>query len=234
MNKKQKPLVLFDIDGTLLKDKYSPPPATDRFALAIREVFGVHTAFKKSLYNGTIQRYILWDMARRKGVTRDVFEKHYKRLQEAEHAFFLEAVKKIPKPYVIIESAVQFLKFLHNRNVAHTGVITGNSEIVSWWKVEYAGIKPDIEFGLFGNEADSREELAQHVFTKAQTRFKRDFQPTDIVLIGDTIHDIRAGHAIGARTIAVTYGGHGRLRLTKEKPDLIVDSLLESSVRDFF
>ena len=44
-------------------------------------------------------------------------------------------------------------------------------------------------------------------------------------MVGDTVHDIRAGKAAGMRTCAVTYGIGSAAELSKESPDLTVDSL---------
>jgi phosphoglycolate phosphatase-like HAD superfamily hydrolase len=50
----------------------------------------------------------------------------------------------------------------------------------------------------------------------------------------DTVHDIRAGKAIGATTIAVTTGLHvAKKVLAEEQPDL-VDTLLDGDILTLF
>ena len=73
------------------------------------------------------------------------------------------------------------------------------------------------------------------VFEKAKRELHITFTATDIILIGDTVHDIRCGKAIGATTIAVTTGMHGDPKvLEAEKPDLLVTSLADPRVSSLF
>ena len=52
-----------------------------------------------------------------------------------------------------------------------------------------------------------------------------------MVIIGDTVHDIRCGKHIGATTIGVTTGlTNGYEDLVKEEADLVVDSLMDERV----
>jgi phosphoglycolate phosphatase len=46
-------------------------------------------------------------------------------------------------------------------------------------------------------------------------------------MVGDTVHDLRAGRAAGMRTCAVTYGFGERDDLVAERPNLLLDTLVE-------
>jgi phosphoglycolate phosphatase len=46
-------------------------------------------------------------------------------------------------------------------------------------------------------------------------------------MVGDTVHDLRAGRAAGMRTCAVTYGIGDPGDLAAERPDLLLDTLAE-------
>jgi phosphoglycolate phosphatase-like HAD superfamily hydrolase len=50
---------------------------------------------------------------------------------------------------------------------------------------------------------------------------------SEVLVVGDTEMDIIAGSRAGARTVAVTTGVTPRERLVLEKPDYIIDDLLE-------
>ncbi len=47
------------------------------------------------------------------------------------------------------------------------------------------------------------------------------------MLVGDSIHDIRAGKAASILTLVVTYGYDSRERLAKESPDFMIDNVSE-------
>lgn len=44
-------------------------------------------------------------------------------------------------------------------------------------------------------------------------------------MVGDTVADLRAGRAAGLRTYGVTWGTHGRAMLASESPDVVADDL---------
>ncbi|HQT96104.1 MAG TPA: HAD hydrolase-like protein, partial [Thermoanaerobaculaceae bacterium] len=48
-----------------------------------------------------------------------------------------------------------------------------------------------------------------------------------IVVVGDTAHDVRCGRAIGAKVLAVTTGGATREQLREHQPDWLVGDLRE-------
>jgi HAD superfamily hydrolase (TIGR01509 family) len=51
-----------------------------------------------------------------------------------------------------------------------------------------------------------------------------DVQMCDCIIVGDSINDIKAGKAAGAKTIAVLTGLFTRQELAKENPDLILEN----------
>lgn len=228
-----KRLVLFDIDGTLVYHVDASMQGFKRFAYAIARVYGVPVTVDIASYNGTIDRQMAWDIVARQGISREVFLVKFPAYIAAMLEYLTEAARTHTL-YEPIPDAVTLVSKLSVRNSA-LGLITGNAKRIAEWKMEHTGLAKYFSFGLFGDEADDRNALARLVFAKATKHFHQSFTGQNIVVIGDTVHDIRCGKAIGAATIAVTTGLHGsREPLAAEKPDLLVDSLMEKSVRDFF
>lgn len=230
-----KKLILFDIDGTLIYHVGGGPVGLRRFAFAMQRVYSVPGDFNPSEYNGMIDRQMAWNIVSRHGVARKTFLEKFPSYIAGMLEYLKEGAKK-EKLYEPISEAVTLVKELRKRTDIALGIITGNAKRIADWKLDHAGIPHEyFLLGLYGEEADDRQALAKLVFEKAQSVFHQPFAPNDIVVIGDTVHDIRAGKAIGAKTIAVTTGLHGdRALLAKEKPDFLVDSLTDKSVRDFF
>ena len=52
-----------------------------------------------------------------------------------------------------------------------------------------------------------------------------DVEISDCVIAGDSVNDVRAGKAAGARTVAVLSGLFQSEELAKEKPDLILNDV---------
>ena len=52
-------------------------------------------------------------------------------------------------------------------------------------------------------------------------------EPGETLMIGDTVYDLRMGHAAGTDTCAVTYGFHPADELRAEDPTYVVDHARE-------
>ena len=76
---------------------------------------------------------------------------------------------------------------------------------------------------------------APDVFLSAAKRL--DVEPSECVVVEDSVFGIEAAKAAGMKSIAVATGTHTRRELEAKKPDLLVDSLAEvdaASVLDLF
>ncbi len=59
---------------------------------------------------------------------------------------------------------------------------------------------------------------------RAAARDGHEFAGRDVVIIGDSIYDVRCGVPHDARTIAVASGKTPRAQLAAENPDFLFDS----------
>ena len=226
-------LILFDIDGTLIYHVDASMQGFKRFAHAFALVYGVPITVDIFTYNGMIDRQMAWKIAEPHGITREVFLQKFPAYITAMIEYLQEAAKKHPL-YEAIPDALMLVKKLSAHKDITLGLITGNAKRIADWKLAHTGLSTYFSFGLYGDEADDRNALAKLVFAKAKNELHQSFAGENIVVIGDTVHDIRCGKAIGAVTIAVTTGLHGsREPLAAEKPDFLVDSLMDNAVRDF-
>lgn len=232
-NQKIPHFILFDIDGTLLDHVGSGHPGNDRFERAIKEIFDKDVHVAKD-YNGWVDRQIAWDLVKDKGIDRSFYNIKFTELAHALHKYAREQFDQQQSNYFVIPGVAKLLDELSRRPSIYLGLLTGNVERMAWWKLEHTGLKKYFHFGLFGDEVDNRIQLAHTVFDKANQTFRIKFQPEQVFVIGDTVYDIRCGKAIGAKTIAVMTGGHTtRENMEKEKPDVLVDTLMDSQVYRF-
>jgi phosphoglycolate phosphatase len=226
-------LVLFDIDGTLtyhLKThRYE-----DQYEYALKQVFGIDLPFDLAKFNGTLDIQNSWEMVRGFGITRAEFLQKFPAYVDTMHQLLVGRAegKVLYKP---IPTALSFVQKLTGVKGIYLGVISGNAKRIAEWKLAHTNLAHYFHFGLYGDEADSRAALAGTVFVKARRELGITIAPHDVVVIGDTVFDIRCGKAIGAVTIGVTTGLHGpRETLVQEHPTMVVDSLLDKRVLALF
>lgn len=187
---------LFDIDGTLLHAHGSGRAAFDA---VFAELHGLSNASEGIRYGGKTDPQIVDEifMARLgRTATRD------------EHAAFLAAY--LPKlrrlltehPVEVLSGVHDALTFLSQRPEVVLGVATGNVKEGAWAKLGAAKLEEWFAFGGYGCDSHVRAELV----AKAAERAKQDRDVREVIVVGDTIHDISAARAVGATVCAVATG----------------------------
>ncbi len=230
-------LILFDIDGTLIHHVGKQIQPKDRFQTAIEEVYSVTLnldAPSIDKFMGITDRDFAWKLLEGSGVSREEFLEKFPLWVDVNHKY-LSTEAQQQTVYIPIAEAKLLVEKLWHQQVHVLGLLTGNAARVADWKLDHTGLNEYFSFGLFGDEADNRIELAKRVFIKARDTIGKDFVGKQIVVIGDTIRDIDCGEAIEAFTIGVTTGGHNnRQDLVDRGADMVVDNLVEEPVLKLF
>jgi phosphoglycolate phosphatase len=229
----KKKLVLFDIDGTLIYH-VGPRKWEEQYMYGMKVAYGVDMLQDPKQYNGNVEMQMAWEIMKSNGISKDEFLQKYPQYIEAMIQHLHDWGKRGPV-FKVIETAKNLAQMLSINKKYALGVLTGNAKKIAIWKLEHTGLSHLFPFGLYGDVADNRIELAKTVFSEAKNYFHTEFSPQDIVVIGDTVHDIRCGKAIGAVTIAVTTGMHADPDvLEAEKPDILATSLMDPAVITYF
>ena len=89
-------------------------------------------------------------------------------------------------------------------------LLTGNIRPNATMKVSALDLDGDLDFavGAYGSDSEDRAELVAIAQTRASLAYKRTFDRTNTVLVGDTVRDVDAGLRGGAHVIAVASGAH--------------------------
>lgn len=191
-----KVLYLFDIDGTLLDAHASGRTAFD----AVFEAqHGVTDASRGIRYGGKTDPAI-------------VDEIYLARLGRAatqtEHTAFLEdylprlRTLLVQQGVAVYAGVVETLTWLAAREDSVLGIATGNVRAGAFAKLSAAGLDAWFHFGGYGCDSRVRAELV----AKAVERGREDREVREVVVVGDTIHDIAAARACGATVCAVATG----------------------------
>lgn len=126
----------------------------------------------------------------------------------------------------VFDGVEQSLAYLAGRSAA-TGLLTGNFERAARIKLERIGLNSHFSFGAFGDRHHNRNDLPPEAHKQLQDQSGGDYQPEQLVVIGDTPRDIRCARAFGSVAVAVATGTFSRDELARHKPDVLLTSLEE-------
>jgi phosphoglycolate phosphatase-like HAD superfamily hydrolase len=213
-----KRLVLFDIDGTLL---HGGSLWRECFEGAFQACFP-HVTVKKIGFNGKTDPLICHELMGEKPAAAEMTKPVQKILNE-----YLDRVEKaLPTRANEVEALPgthELLKELSSIAGLQLGLLTGNVRRGAQIKLKAAKMDHYFEFGEFGAFGDDHWDrycLPQIAASRAHRRDGIEYQGKEIVVIGDTIHDVNCGKSIGVRSIAVGTGrGVNRAELLAAKPD---------------
>ncbi len=117
----------------------------------------------------------------------------------------------------VMPGAIELLDRISTETDMRCYVMTGNLHVTATHKLNHFGMSRYFR-GIFGGDHDhDRNALAERTANALRDRYG-EAATEDMVVIGDTPADIRCGHSIGARVIAVCTGNHGREELESEHP----------------
>lgn len=217
-------LFLFDLDGTLVSTGGAGLRALDRAFLSLarlpRATEGVAVAGRTDPL-----------------IVRDIFQTklrrapHPKELHDvfAYYLASLEAELQSSDGYRVMEGVAALLEALSARADVFLALGTGNLEPGARLKLAPADLNKYFPVGGFGSDAEERPDVLKAGVLRASSRAGKPFAGADVVVIGDTVHDVSAGKAIGAFTVAVSNGHAAADELKAAGPDLFLSSLRDSS-----
>jgi phosphoglycolate phosphatase len=194
------PLLLWDIDGTLLL-KASIEHA-EAIHAAIERVYGVAMPEGRVEAAGRTDFAIARSILTLAGVSPERVDE---RLEDLRAAAVEEYAHRVPDDLSdhLAPHVPEVLGELAARDDVSQSLVTGNLEPIARLKLRAAGIGHHFADGQggFGSDSEDRAELPGIARRRAGGH-----APHDTVVIGDTPRDIACARADGVRVIAVTTG----------------------------
>jgi phosphoglycolate phosphatase len=218
-----KRLVLFDIDGTLATDGGASRGA---FAKALRVIYDYEGDLTRYDFSGRTDPQIAHMVLADAGFDRESILERMPRLWERYLAELeLRATGDRVRALSGIPALVSRLSAMPEVTLA---LLTGNIEPGARLKLAPPDLNRFFPFGAFGSDSPQREELPPIAIARAFERSGRSFLPREVVIIGDSIYDVRCGVPHDATTIAVASGKTPIERLRAEHPDHLFENALET------
>lgn len=210
-------LVLFDIDGTLLS---AGRVSRDALVAALQTVSPADYDLDGYDFSGKtdpqIVRELLSDRLDASAI--DVL------LARALDVYLEHLEQRLtPAAVTVKKGAAELLRSLAGDPRMTLGLLTGNHERGARLKLGPPGFNVFFPFGAFGSDNADRYCLPQIAVDRAREASSREFRGKQIVIIGDSVHDVACGRTLNVRSVAVASGLTPRERLAREGPDFLFD-----------
>jgi phosphoglycolate phosphatase-like HAD superfamily hydrolase len=217
-------LVLFDIDETLI---YSDGAGRRAIGNALLNMFGVNSESIKVSMSGKTDQQILFEIMEAGGFTRDHYEERIDEWFDCYLNILKEEIHRAD-PYKMHEGVYELLNELEHHPEVSLGLLTGNIEKGARLKLDKFDLNRYFPIGAYGSDAFDRLDLPQIAWQRAKDHYKHVFEPDQMVIIGDSIHDVRCAKNYGAIAIAVNTGKTTRQELEAHSPDFLFASLKDA------
>ena len=220
-------LLLFDIDGTLLTTGGAGIHAMEAAGV---ELFGPGFSGRRVEYAGRLDPLIIDDLLTSNGLEvtperrtalKDGYRRHLPRILTER-----QAARTCPGVPALIEA-------LAAESEAILALLTGNYEETGRIKLEASGLSPDrFAVQVWGDASPHHPPRRDHLppvgMRMARERLGLDRTGAEVVVIGDTPHDIACARAHGLRSLGVGTGQYSPEALRAAGADLALPTLEET------
>ncbi|MDQ3283849.1 MAG: HAD hydrolase-like protein [Acidobacteriota bacterium] len=206
-------LVLFDIDGTLLTDRGA---SREAFRDALQAVYEYDGDLARYDFSGRTDPQIAHMVLRDAGWKAEDVDA---RIEELWKIYLAGLARNATTERVQVMPGIrELVAILHERQDVVLALLTGNIESGARLKLGGAQLNDYFPFGAFGSDSADRTQLPPFAVRRASERLDMHFKGSDVVIIGDSIYDVRCGVPYDATTIAVASGKTPAHLLQAENP----------------
>lgn len=195
-------LVLFDIDGTLVLTGGAGLRAMNR---ACEEILGHAEILDGIPVAGRTDWIILHDALKQIG--REMDDALFAALRDRYLDRLPEEIELPGRGFNGVMPGVrELLDALQARDDVYLGLLTGNFERGARVKLEHFGLWRYFRCGAYGDDAADRNALVPFALERARACGIPPVGPSDVLVVGDTPHDVACALAAHAVPIGVATG----------------------------
>ncbi|HUG14792.1 MAG TPA: haloacid dehalogenase-like hydrolase [Thermomicrobiales bacterium] len=222
MSRSNAALILFDIDGTLLRTGDHEHGAA--FRHAFETVYGRPVTLEGVPLAGMLDAQIARILFEHHDLERSDADDRLHEMMEAMGQRYAVAIAERNMRERLLPGAVEAVQACIHRQWP-AGVLTGNGQAVGHAKLRATGLDTLLTFGAFGDSAMERAHLVEIALDAARMATGQTHERDWTVLVGDTPNDINAARQAGTRVIAVATGRFDARTLASHDPDALLDDL---------
>ena len=218
-------LVLFDIDGTLVLTGGAGLRAMNA---ALEEVLGRADGLNGIPVAGRTDWAILADAVGR--VDRDLDEVLLATLRDRYVANLAVEIEQPGRGVKAVMPGInELLRELQSRDDTFLGLLTGNFEEGARIKLEHFDLWRYFPCGAFGGDSADRNALVPFALARARACGLPAIAASDVLVVGDTPHDVACAHAAGAIPVAVATGSYSVDELRESGAEIVFKDLRDTS-----
>ncbi len=219
-----KRLILFDIDGTLIDTCGAGLRA---MTTAFESIYGRPSVDPRGHgveFGGRSDPTIVAGLLRANGVA----EPDPTDLLRFESAYLAALDSEMGRAELdgrVLPGVAALLARISPDPRAVLGLLTGNIEQGARRKLEPFGLNVYFPAGGYGSDHADRREIARAAADACSRHADHRFDDADVVVIGDTRHDVDCARANGFGAVAVATGWSTVETLREAAPDVLLDDL---------
>ncbi|WP_396216313.1 HAD family hydrolase [Gemmatimonas sp.] len=218
-------VVLFDIDGTLLRTDGAGRRAMEQ---ALFTVFGAH-GDPEYRYDGKTDRQITREQMRWAGVSDDVIDARMHDVFALYAERLAQELASGTEQAVLMQGIPPLLERLGAHEEVTLGLLTGNIEAGARQKLRAVQLAwEQFLVNAFGSDHEQRPMLPSVAQQRAAQLLGREVPGERMVIIGDTPADIHCGRSLKVRAIGVATGRYSVPELLAHNPADVFETLADT------
>ncbi|MDQ1266837.1 MAG: phosphoglycolate phosphatase [Bacteroidota bacterium] len=220
-------LILFDIDGTILKLKYGI--SKNIFIELLSDLFNINIS-QSDLpgFAGKTDLQIFSEISKLNHFPYSIIENNLSEIRKQMTVRFkfyctAEHIEELP-------GAANLIDMTNNDKDYTIGLLTGNFIEIAYMKLNALHLGKYFPFGSFGSDEADRWKLPPIAISRANKLIGENiFSSENTMIIGDSLLDIDCARRNGIPVAAVATGGTEFEELAEYQPELIFQNLSDTN-----
>jgi phosphoglycolate phosphatase len=220
-------VILFDIDGTLIKTVRRGEYRGLIHAMLL-DIFGTCGRISEVDFAGKTDLAIYREALDCEGITAPQIRERLP-LVEAATVEILNQLSATGNVFRLCPGVLELLEALSADSRFLPSLLTGNVEKLAEAKLRVAGIwHYFLSRGAFGSDDEERDHLPAIAAERINAQLGYALTPERFIIVGDTPRDISCARHFGARVLAVASGAHTLDGLRGHSPDALLPNLSDT------